>query len=155
MAESLGYPKPSLILSQMLPGLLGAKVMSTTGDTKDNALFLNDPPKEVERKIRKAFTGGRASLEEQKRLGATPEICSVWAAWRSRFSESETEFAQITADCRSGALMCGDCKAHLIERVHEFQTAHAVRREAAKGYADSLIIERPPVGAGTNPSAHR
>ncbi len=154
MAESLGYPNPSLILSQMLPGLLGAKVMSTTGDTKDNALFLNDPPKEVERKIRKAFTGGRASLEEQKRLGATPEICSVWAAWRSRFSESEAEFTQITADCRSGALMCGDCKAHLIERVHDFQKAHAVRREAAKKYAESLIIERPPEGAA-QPAAHR
>jgi tryptophanyl-tRNA synthetase len=147
MAESLGYPKPSLLLSQMLPGLMGAKVMSTSGDAKDNTLFLNDPPKEVARKIRKAFTGGRATVEEQKRLGATPEVCSVWAAWRSRFAETGSEFAQITDDCRSGALMCGDCKAHLIERVGEFQVAHAVAREKAEGYAESLIVERPPPGA--------
>jgi tryptophanyl-tRNA synthetase len=132
----------------MLPGLLGDKVMSTTGDQKDNALFLNDPPKEVERKLRKAFTGGRASVEEQRRLGAVPEICSVWAAWRSKFAESEGEFAQITRDCKSGALLCGDCKSHLIDRVHGFLKEHQERREKAMGWAESLIIEHAPPGAG-------
>ena len=61
IAESLGYPKPALIHSKMLPGLLGDRVMSTSGEQKDNALFLNDPPKEVQRKVRNAFTGGRAT----------------------------------------------------------------------------------------------
>lgn len=147
IAEGLGYPKPGLLHSVMLPGLLGERVMSTTGDTKDNALFLNDPPKEVARKIRKAFTGGRTSVEEQRRLGANPEICSVWAAWRSRFAESEAEFQQITTGCRSGALLCGDCKAHLIERVQTFLSDHQIRREQAKETAESLIIETAPKGA--------
>ncbi|MCI4331312.1 MAG: tryptophan--tRNA ligase [Thermoplasmata archaeon] len=148
IAEGLGYPKPALVHSQMLPGLLGERVMSTTGEQKDNALFLNDSPKEVERKLRKAFTGGRATVEEQRRLGATPEVCSVWAAWRSKFAKSEAEFTQITADCRSGALLCGDCKANLIDRVHGFLDDHAKRREQAMGWAESLIIERAPAGAG-------
>jgi len=154
LAESLGYPKPSLLLSQMLPGLLGDKVMSTTGETKDNALFLNDPPKEIARKIRKAFTGGRATVEEQKRLGATPEICSVWAAWRSRFAPDEKEFATITDECRGGILMCGDCKGRLIERVQQFQVEHADRREKLRDVAESLIIEHPPPDAvGAAPSS--
>lgn len=144
IAEGLGYPKPGLLHSVMLPGLLGDRVMSTTGDAKDNALFLNDPPKEVARKIRKAFTGGRASVEEQRRLGAVPEICSVWAQWRSRFAKDEAEFAKITADCRSGALLCGDCKAMLIERVDGFLSAHNARRAAARDVAESLIVESPP-----------
>jgi tryptophanyl-tRNA synthetase len=148
IADGLGYPKPALVHSVMLPGLLGERVMSTTGDSKDNALFLNDPPKEVARKIRHAFTGGRASVEEQRRLGATPEICSVWAAWRSRFAESETEFQQITADCRSGHLLCGDCKSNLIGRVQTFLVDHAERRARAAEVAESLIIERAPEGAG-------
>lgn len=154
LAESLGYPKPSLLLSQMLPGLLGEKVMSTTGDSKDNALFLNDPPKEIARKIRKAFTGGRATIEEQKRLGATPEICSVWAAWRSRFEPDEKAFAKLTEECRGGVLMCGDCKNRLITRVEEFQAEHVEKREKARDYAESLIVERPPPDAvGAAPSA--
>jgi tryptophanyl-tRNA synthetase len=147
VAETLGYPKPALLHSQMMPGLLGERVMSTTGDLADNALFLDDPPKEVDRKLRKAFTGGRATVEEQRRLGATPEICSVYAMWRTRFAESDEKFAQVDRDCRSGALLCGDCKGELIGRVQGFLEQHRAAREKVRDYATSLIVERPPPGA--------
>jgi len=148
IAEGLGYPKPALVHSVMLPGLLGERVMSSSSESKDNALFLNDASKEAARKIRKAFTGGRASVEEQRRLGATPEICSVWAAWRSRFASSESEFRTITEECRSGKLLCGDCKSNLIGRVQTFLVDHAERRERVADLAASLIIEQAPPGAG-------
>jgi tryptophanyl-tRNA synthetase len=141
LAESLGYPKPALLHSIMLPGLLGERVMSTTGDTKENAIFLDDPPNDVERKIKNALTGGRATVEEQRRLGAIPEICSVWAQWRTKFAKNEAEFDEITRDCRSGALLCGDCKARLVPRVQEFLVEHARRKEAVRGIAESLILE--------------
>lgn len=144
IAESLGYPKPTLIHSQMIPGLLGEEVMSTTGNEEDNALFLNDPPKTVERKLRKAFTGGRASVEEQRRLGANPEICSVWALWKTRFAETPEKFEQVTRDCKSGALLCGDCKGELIERVHTFYQHHQKAREKVAGTAEELIITQAP-----------
>ncbi|MFY9717647.1 MAG: tryptophan--tRNA ligase [Thermoplasmata archaeon] len=144
IAEGLGFPKPSLLHSQMVPGLLGDAAMSTTGHTADNALFLNDPPKVVERKIKHAFTGGRATVEEQRRLGATPEICSVWALWKTRFARSDEEFRSVTDDCRSGALLCGECKGRLIERVHGFYTEHAVAREKAKEWAESAIVTDAP-----------
>lgn len=144
IAEGLGYPKPALLHSIMIPGLGGERVMSTTGGNHDDTIFLNDPPKEVERKVRRAFTGGRATVEEQRRLGATPEICSVWAQWRAKFAPDETEFRRITDDCRSGALMCGDCKANLIERVTGFLADQAERKEKVRDWAESTIIEAPP-----------
>ncbi|HZY92925.1 MAG TPA: tryptophan--tRNA ligase [Thermoplasmata archaeon] len=148
IAEALGYPKPALLHSKMLPGLLGQdRVMSTTGDVPENALFLNDSPKEVTRKIRHAFTGGRATVEEQRRLGATPEICSIWAAWRSKFAPDEKEFQQITDGCRRGTLLCGECKGMLIDRVQGFLEEHAERREKVKSWAESVIVERPPADA--------
>ncbi|HLN50820.1 MAG: tryptophan--tRNA ligase [Thermoplasmata archaeon] len=144
IAEGMGYPKPALVHSRMVPGLLGEAAMSTTGSAADNALFLNDPPKEVDRKVRNAFTGGRATLEEQRRLGATPEVCSVWALWRTRFAPSEEEFGKITADCRSGALLCGDCKSALLEKIHAFRREHAIAREKAMTWAESAIVTEPP-----------
>ena len=147
LAEGLGYPKPALLHSQMVPGLLGDAAMSTTGNAADNALFLNDPPKTVERKLKNAFTGGRATVEEQRRLGATPEICSIWALWRTRFAESDQKFAEVTQGCRSGALLCGECKGQLIERVHAFYRQHAEARDAVKGWAESTIITEPPKSA--------
>jgi tryptophanyl-tRNA synthetase len=144
IAEGLGYPKPALVHSRMVPGLLGEGAMSTTGNRADDALFLNDPPPVVERKIRAAFTGGRASVEEQRRLGATPEVCSVWALWRTRFAPSDAEFNEITRTCRSGELLCGDCKSRLIERVQTFYERHAEARERAKDWAESAIITIAP-----------
>jgi len=144
IAEGLGYPKPALLHSQMVPGLLGESVMSTTGDRADNALFLNDPPEVVERKVRNAFTGGRATVEEQRRLGATPEICSVWSLWRTRFAESEQKFEEVTAGCRSGALLCGECKSQVLERIHGFYTTHGIAREKVKDWAESTIITTAP-----------
>jgi tryptophanyl-tRNA synthetase len=146
IAEGLGYPKPALLHSRMVPGLLGEAAMSTTGNAADNALFLNDPPKVVEKKVRNAFTGGRATVEEQRRLGATPEICSVWALWRTRFAPGKDEFDRITADCRSGALLCGDCKGMLIERVQGFMREHAHRKSEARTAVESVIVDRLPEG---------
>ncbi|MFZ0830190.1 MAG: hypothetical protein WAN40_03525, partial [Thermoplasmata archaeon] len=103
--------------------------------------FLEDRPKDVERKIKKALTGGRATVEEQRRLGAVPEICSVWAQWRSKFAQDDAEFDEITAGCRSGALLCGDCKSRLIVRVQDFLGEHAKRKEAVRSTAESLILE--------------
>ena len=144
IAESLGYPKPALLHSQMIPGLLGDAAMSTTGNGADQALFLNDPPKVVERKVRHGFTGGRATVEEQRRLGATPEICSIWALWRTRFAESDQRFAEVTAGCRSGALLCGECKSMLLERVHAFYREHAEAREKVKEWAETAIVTAAP-----------
>ena len=147
IAESLGFPKPALLHSRIVPGLLGTK-MSSGGRETDNALFLNDPPREVERKIRHAFTGGRTSVEEQRRLGANPDICSVWALWRTLFAPEESEFEAITRDCRSGALLCGECKSRLIDRVVPFLEEHARRRERAREYAESLLLEGTAAGPG-------
>ena len=144
LAESLGYPKPALLHSQMVPGLLGDAVMSTTGDRADNALFLNDAPEVVDRKLRNAFTGGRATVEEQRRLGAVPEICSVWALWRTQFAESSAKFAEITDGCRSGRLLCGECKSQILERIHAFYRRHEVARTRAREWAESTILTAAP-----------
>ncbi|MCI4349834.1 MAG: tryptophan--tRNA ligase [Thermoplasmata archaeon] len=144
IAEGLGFPKPSLVHSQMAPGLQGDRAMSTTGGPEENALYLSDPPPVVERKIRNAFTGGRATIEEQRRLGANPDICSIWALWRTKFAPDDREFAQITQDCRSGALLCGDCKANLLPRVQGFLKDHAREREKVRSWAESTILESPP-----------
>ncbi len=146
VAESLGYPKPAGLYSRMVPGLLGEAAMSTTGASPENAVFLDDPPAVIDRKVRNAFTGGRATVEEQRRLGATPEICSVWALWRTRFAETEEVFRRITDDCRSGRMLCGECKGQLLERIHASFARHAAAREQVKSWAHATIVTAPPPG---------
>ncbi|MCI4328007.1 MAG: hypothetical protein L3J86_00355, partial [Thermoplasmata archaeon] len=46
----------------------------------------------------------------------------------------------------SGALLCGDCKGMLIERVNGEFARHRAAREAAKAWMESTIVEHPPHG---------
>ena len=50
----------------------------------------------------------------------------------------------MTADCRSGALLCGECKSQVLERVHGFYRHHAEAREKVKSWAESTIVTSAP-----------
>jgi tryptophanyl-tRNA synthetase len=140
IAEPLGFPKPALLHNRFLPGLQGEGKMSSSADRKDDAIYLRDPPEEVRRKIDRAFTGGRATVEEQRRLGAQPEICSIWSLWRTRFATSAEEFAEITRTCRSGELLCGECKSRLVPRVQRFLEEHRQKREEVRRWLPSSLV---------------
>ena len=128
----------------MVPGLLGEARCPRPGSDADNALFLNDPPKAVERKVRNAFTGGRATVEEQRRLGATPEVCSVWALWRTRFAESEEKFREVTAGLPVGRAPLRGVQVPGPRAGPRFYRSHAVAREKVKDWAESTIVTIAP-----------
>jgi len=73
IAEGLGYPKPALLHSQMIPGLLGEAAMSTSGDRPENALFLNDPPEVVDRKVRMRSRGAVRPSRSSAGSGRRPK----------------------------------------------------------------------------------
>ncbi len=141
VAEPLGYPKPALLHNELLPSLLGEGKMSSSTDATDSAIFLTDKPEQVRRKVSKAFTGGRTTVEEQRRLGAVPEVCSVWSLWRSRFAPDPKEFAEITRTCRSGELLCGECKSRLVPRITKFLEEHHTAREKAKEWIQGTLVD--------------
>jgi len=146
VAESLGYPKPALLHNILLPSLQGEGKMSSSDSAKDTAIFLRDSPSDVKRKLSNAFTGGRATVAEQRRIGAVPEICSVWSMWRSRFAPNQKEFDEITRTCRNGELLCGECKLRLVPRVQNFLEEHKKRREAVKAWLPNVIVDGPLEG---------
>ena len=139
LAESLGYYKPALIHNKMMPGLKGldSKMSSSQPDT---AIFMTDTPEQAEAKLRNAFTGGRATVEEQKRLGANPDICSVFAYYTYLFAPEDAYWKRVEAECRGGQRMCGDCKLELAGHVGTFLQEHQKRRERAKAQIETFIV---------------
>ena len=79
-----------------------------------------DPDKDIKKKVMSALTGGRMTLEEQKRLGGEPDKCSVYLLNLFHMCEDDGELAEIHRACRAGELMCGTCKKATWERVKEF-----------------------------------
>ncbi|MGD1836752.1 MAG: tryptophan--tRNA ligase [Nitrososphaeraceae archaeon] len=125
IAEKLGYPKPTQIHSKFLPGLTGISKMSAS--KSETAVFTNDEPEIAKKKIMSAFTGGQPTIALQKKLGANPNICSVY--WYLRyFFDTEKESVERFYNCRSGNLLCGECKHNLADHSEKFIKDFKIKR---------------------------
>lgn len=140
VAPKLGFPKPAQIHCQFLPGLgKGGKMSASMPET---AIFTTDTAEIAERKIMNAFTGGRATVEEQRKLGANPDICPVYYYEYFLFMDDDKEIEQLRRDCMSGRLLCGECKQILVRRVIPFLHEHQAKREKAKDHVDEFLAEK-------------
>lgn len=141
VAESLGYYKPATILSRFLPGLQGMQEQGKMSSSEETtAINTTDNPETVKRKIMKyAFSGGRNTLEEHKRLGGVPEI-DVSYQWLTFFEEDDEKLASAYKEYKSGKMMSGELKMMLVDKLNKFLAEHQKRREAAKKKIEKYML---------------
>lgn len=108
----------------------------------ETSIFTTDSPDVAKRKIWNAFTGGKGTRAEQRKLGATPEICSVYQYFFFLFEEDDKKLAEREEKCRKGEIICGDCKTDLTDRIIMFLNQHQKKREKAKDIIDKFHIKR-------------
>jgi tryptophanyl-tRNA synthetase len=136
VAERMGYHKPAQIHSKFLPGLgISGKMSSSKPET---ALFTIDEPETVEKKVSSAFTGGQATVALQRKLGGNPTGCPVF--WYLRyFFDKERQSGERLLKCRSGNLLCGECKSDLAKESKSFILEFKKRRESAKDVINEFM----------------
>ncbi|MDI3473706.1 MAG: tryptophanyl-tRNA synthetase [Candidatus Woesearchaeota archaeon] len=134
----LGYYKPASIQSGFLPGLQKVEKMSASNEA--TAIFTTDSEEEVRSKVMKAFTGGRISVEEQRKYGGNPDICSVYQYYYMLFMLDDSELNNLRGKCLKGEIMCGECKQILISKINNFLKEHQRKREEARKEIDKYII---------------
>jgi tryptophanyl-tRNA synthetase len=129
VAERLGYYKPAQIHSKFLPGLgISGKMSSSRPET---ALFTTDDPEIIDKKVSSAFTGGQATVALQRKLGGNAIGCPVF--WYLRyFFDTERQSDERLLKCKSGNLLCGECKSDLAKASKSFIVDFKKRRESAK-----------------------
>jgi tryptophanyl-tRNA synthetase len=140
VAPKLGYYKPAQIHCRFVPGLgEGGKMSAREPDT---CIFTTDTPEIIKKKIWNAFTGGRPTAREQKKLGGEPELCTVYQYFLYLFEEDDGKVLELAKECSSGKAVCGNCKEKLTERATKFLLQHQKRREKAKDTVEDFFIER-------------
>lgn len=138
VAPKLGYYKPAQIHCRFVPGLgRGGKMSASMPET---SIFTIDSPETVKKKVSSAFTGGRATIEEQRRLGANPDICSVFSYNYFLFM-NDGEIENLRKECQGGKIMCGECKENLVEHVLKFLKEHQEKREKAKDQLKEYMFD--------------
>ncbi|MGB9706107.1 MAG: tryptophan--tRNA ligase, partial [Pyrobaculum sp.] len=58
------------------------------------------------------------------------------------FDPDDSSVEKIRQDCRSGALLCGECKLKLHEKIAKFLKEHRDRREKARGKVDQYRLSQ-------------
>jgi tryptophanyl-tRNA synthetase len=133
VAPKLGLAKPGDILSKFIPGLTGTKMSSSKPET---AVFTTDTREEVKNKILNAFTGGRDTAEEHRRLGGKTDVCVV-----CKYHEVFFQNHGIVRKCRAGEILCGESKKVLFEEVTEMLEKHQKEREKARDKVNKFVPE--------------
>jgi tryptophanyl-tRNA synthetase len=124
---------------QMIPGLKGAKSKMSSSDP-NSFIALTDNPKTVKNKINKyAFSGGKETLEEHKRLGGNPDIDVSFQYLRMFLEEDDNKLQEIYNDYKSGKLTTGELKKYTIDKLNLFLKDHQAKREKAKKVIDKFL----------------
>jgi len=129
----LGLLAPSSTYHHFAVGMTGDKMSSSQ---PKSTLFLRDDAATVEKKIKRAFSGGQSTVEEHRRLGGNPDVDVAYQYMMYFFEEDDTYLAELNASFRSGSLLAGEMKQLCIDRatvwmseLHEKrdETAHLVQ----------------------------
>lgn len=129
VAPRIGYPKPALLHSTFFPALQGAQTKMSASDP-NSSIFLTDTAKKIKTKINKhAFSGGKDSIEEHRRLGGNCDV-DVSYMYLSFFFEDDEKLEKIKQDYTSGAMLTGELKNILIQTLQSLIAEHQARRQA-------------------------
>ena len=120
-----------------LPGLNGGKMSSSN---ENSFIALTDSPREVETKIKKyAFSGGRDTLDEHRKLGGIPEKDVSFQYLKYFFEPDDKKLRQIYDDYKSGRLLTSELKDYTIEKINSFLKEHQKKRILARKQIGKFI----------------
>jgi tryptophanyl-tRNA synthetase len=117
IARKFGFQLPSSVLHKLALGLQGNQKMGKR--SPDSYFVFTEPMKDVKRKVMQAFTGGRTTAEEQRKLGGRPNICPIYDMCRYHIMEDDDELQKLYHDCTTGVILCGECKMKRFETLKQ------------------------------------
>jgi tryptophanyl-tRNA synthetase len=136
-SKEYDFLPPSSTYHKFMKGLKGGKMSSSD---PYSYISLTDPPKTVKEKVMKhAFSGGRGSVKEHREKGGVPDIDVAYNMLYYGFEPDDKKIKKIYNDYKSGALLTGELKQILIEKLTSFLESHQARREKAKDKVQDFL----------------
>ncbi len=133
--ENVFYP-PAATYHRLMTGLTGGKMSSSV---PESAIFLTDSPEEARKKVMRAKTGGGATLEEHRKYGGNPEICTIYELFVYHLLEDDLYLKEVHDKCSEGERVCGPCKKEAAQIIYEWLTEFQERREQAKDLVKEIV----------------
>ena len=104
-----------------------------------HAILLSDSPEVVEEKVKKhAFSGGRTTLAEHRKLGGNPDVDVSFQWLQTLFEEDDKNVKKLYEDYKKGTLLSGELKQMLIKKLTTFLEQHQTARKKAQKLVDKF-----------------
>jgi len=121
---------PSSMYNRYTPSLDGSLKMSKS--KPESCIELPEDMKSVTKKLNKALTGGRDTLEEHRKLGAEVEKDMIFELLKQHLIEDDEELDKIYQDYKSGKMTSGEIKQIAIKKMGEFMDDFNTKVEEAR-----------------------
>src|SRR5581483_8635022 len=133
-----GLLPPAATYHRFMQGLQGGKMSSSKPESH---ISLEDSPDEAAKKMGAAMTGGRETAEEQRRLGGRAEECMVYETYVYHLVPEQKELAKLYEDCKSGRMLCGECKGIAKEKIRAFMKDVHEKKAAREHLVKEIVRE--------------
>ncbi len=139
VADRFGLLKPSALYLRAMRSLAtyhdpttGSAVEIMTNAVPQGRIAYDDHPDDIRRRIRRAYTGGRRTSAEQRAKGGNPDprVCSVSSLHAFHATPEPDAYAELQKRCRSGDLLCGECKASAAHNLLKYLRRSRQTRDA-------------------------
>lgn len=127
---------PASIYHKYAPALDGSLKMSKS--KPESCIELPEDPKSVCKKIMRALTGGRTTVEEHRRLGAEVEKDMVFELLKQHLVEDDKELDNIYHEYKSGKMLSGEIKQIACEKMTAFMEKLIKDIDHAKKQVDKI-----------------
>jgi tryptophanyl-tRNA synthetase len=129
---------PAGIYHKFTPSLDGELKMSKS--KPGSCIELPEDPVQVCNKIKKAVTGGRKTLEEQRKLGAEVEKDMVFELLKMHLIDNDNKLDRIYQQYKAGEMLSSELKTIACEKMTAFMNDFTQELEKARKQVDKLTF---------------
>ena len=122
----LGLMPPCSTYHRFAVGMTGDKMSSSK---PESTIFMDDEIDSMERKVKRAISGGQPTVEEHRRLGGDVSKDVAYQYLQFFFENDDTALAEVKSEYESGRMLAGEVKQICIDRATDWLIELKQRRD--------------------------
>ena len=132
----MGLLPPCSTYHRFAVGMTGDKMSSSK---PESTIFMDDDIEAMSKKVKRAISGGQATVEEHRRLGGDVTKDVAFQYLQFFFEEDDSALQEIREEYESGRLLAGEIKQICIDSATEWLNDLAEKRSQWEGRVDEFL----------------
>ncbi len=133
----LGFLQPASTYHKFAVGMTGDKMSSSK---PNSTIFLTDELKDIQKKIKSAFSGGKSTIEEHRRYGGNPDVDVAYQYLMYFFEDDDQVLKELNEGYRSGKILAGEMKDICIEKASSWMKSHQEIKDQNSHLINDFLI---------------